>query len=112
MTDEQSSTLPSAERVDTAQLLQVGRSVADVDVTPATVPAYHLISLTLGCIGVVGGLFVMWMVPFSVGALVFAELARRNTQLGWPRRLGALTGAAGVLFGGVWLVYALGLLAV
>ncbi|HLP23452.1 MAG TPA: hypothetical protein VK139_05360 [Microbacteriaceae bacterium] len=99
-------------RVDTAQLLQLGRAEAiEPEAIPRTIP-YAVISILLGVIGAIGGLFVLWMVPFSLGAIVFAWLARRDGQRGTPARLGVVTGLVGLAFGGVWVLYALGALIV
>lgn len=103
-----------ADRIDTAQLLRINRDDVPVEVARevAKLSTYYAgIAATLGVIGLLGGLFVPWMCPFSIGAVVFAEFARRQGELHWPVKLGYLTGVVGILFGGVWLVYALGLLA-
>lgn len=103
-----------AERIDTAQLLQLGRDETPTEEArerSSLSHSYAGIAATLGVVGLLGGLFVMWMVPFSIGAIVFAEFARRQGDSHWPVKLGYITGAAGVLFGGVWLIYTLGVLA-
>ena len=100
-------------RIDTAQLLLLGRpddaelAAAREDQPPVS---YAGIAVLLGIVGLIGTLFVMWMVPFSIGAIVFAEVSRRNGHTEWPTKLAYATGVVGVIFGGVWLVSTLGLL--
>ena len=101
-------------RIDTAQLLLMGRpdesevAAARAEQVPVS---YAGISAALGVVGLVGTLFVMWMVPFAIGAVIFADISRRNGFTQWPTKLGYLTGVTGIVFGGVWLIYTLGLFA-
>ena len=94
-------------RIDTAQLLQIGRGseTAADDESWKLSQSYAGIAAALAVVGLVGVLFVLWMVPFSIGAVVFADLARRQGDSHWPVKLGYLAGIAGILFGGIWLVY-------
>ena len=99
---------PQPERVDTAQLLQVGRVEAeseDAAESHRLSASYATISAVLGALGLIGGLFVVWAVPFSVGAIVFAELTRRHAERNLLSRIGFITGIVGVVFAGVWAIY-------
>ena len=78
---------------------------------PAVDVPYAQIAFGLGVLGMVGGLFVAWAFPASLGAVVFGVLARRRAAPHWMTRVGLWTGVAGLFFGGVWLLYYLTLLA-
>lgn len=101
-------------RIPTEQLLQLSRGSLTFNAEQVTTTAiqarqlsesYATISVVSGLAGVLGGLFVVWMLPFSIGAVVFAMLARGNSQDGIRSRLGLVTGLVGLGFGLVWLFY-------
>lgn len=97
-----------AERVDTAKLLQIGRTDVESDEAEeqrSLSESYAMISAVLGVIGLIGGLFVVWTAPFAIGAVVFAELTRRHAERNLLSRIGFITGIIGVLFAGVWGIY-------
>ena len=99
------------DQYPTGQLLKLHEDDITPVVEPVVVP-YGEISFGLGLLGVIGGLFVAWAFPASIGAIVFGVLARRRSAPHWSGRVGLVFGIAGVVFGGVWLLYYLTLLAI
>jgi hypothetical protein len=94
----------------TGQLLAVGRPAPET-------PAYELeeeerrrlysyVAAVLGVIGAAASLFVGWMLPVSIAAIVFGVLGLRREEHGrTPAFIGIGTGIAGLVFSGVWIGY-------
>ncbi|GAA4050394.1 DUF4190 domain-containing protein [Agromyces indicus] len=92
----------------TGQLLALGR--------PAPEPEYvdeeeqrrfwSRLSAGLGIPGAVASLFVGWMLPLSIAAIVFGVMGlRREEGARVPAFIGIGTGIAGLVFSGVWIGY-------
>lgn len=98
-------------RIPTAQLLQIRRGSLEPEAIEQVAEAgkisssYATISASLGLVGLFGGLFVVWALPISLAATVFAVLARRNAQRGLAVSIGLGTGLAGIACGLVWFAY-------
>lgn len=64
------------------------------------------LSAVLGSMGAVASLFVGWMLPLSVAAIVFGVLGlRREEHARVPAFVGIGTGVTGLVFSGVWIGY-------
>ncbi|MGR2753056.1 hypothetical protein [Agromyces arachidis] len=93
----------------TGQLLAVGR--------PEPAPEYDAdddeqrrvwsrLAAALGVVGAIASLFVGWMLPVSVAAIVFGVLGlRREEHARIPAFIGIGTGITGLVFSGVWIGY-------
>ncbi|MEI5584025.1 MULTISPECIES: hypothetical protein [unclassified Agromyces] len=93
----------------TGQLLALGR--------PAPQPEFEdeeeeqrrfwsRLSAALGVVGAVASLFVGWMLPLSIAAIVFGVLGlRREEHARVPAFVGIGTGITGLVFSGVWIGY-------
>lgn|GEM_PF-3256726 len=67
---------------------------------------YSKVGAVVGSIGAVASLFVGWMFPLSVAAIVFGVLGLRREEHGRiPAFVAIGTGVAGLVFSGVWLGY-------
>lgn len=94
-------------RVATEQLLTIERPDPAVEALRIEQlrSSYAVIALALGVVGLIGALFVGWMVPLSMGAIIFSLMSRRGRE--WsPLTVIALTlGCVGVLYSALWIVY-------
>lgn len=100
-------------RVPTGQLLVVHRPelrdqayAADEEQDDTQRRVYSWVAAVFGVIGAAASLFVGWMLPLSIAALVFGVLGLRREEEG--RNLafvGIGTGIAGLVFGAVWIGY-------
>lgn len=100
-------------RVPTGQLLVVHRPelrdqayAADEEQDDTQRRVYSWVAAVIGVIGAAASLFVGWMLPLSIAALVFGVLGLRREEEG--RNLafvGIGTGIAGLVFGAVWIGY-------
>ena len=95
----------------TGQLLAVGRPQpeqleADYEEEDEQRRVYSRVGAVIGSIGAVASLFVGWMFPLSVAAIVFGVLGLRREEHGRILAfIGIGTGVAGLVFSGVWLGY-------
>jgi hypothetical protein len=98
-------------RVPTGQLLIVHRpeqpaeaSGADEEDTQRRV--FSWIAAIVGTIGAVASLFVGWMLPLSIAAIVFGVLGLRREEEGRTLAfVGIGTGITGLVFSAVWIGY-------
>ena len=93
----------------TGQLLAVGRpepaSAVD-DEEEEQRRFWSRLSAVLGSMGAVASLFVGWMLPLSVAAIVFGVMGlRREEHARVPAFVGIGTGITGLVFSGVWIGY-------
>lgn len=64
------------------------------------------ISVVLGAIGGIASLFVGWMLPLSLAAIVFGVLGLRREEHGRALAFAGIgTGVAGLVFSAVWIGY-------
>jgi O-acetyl-ADP-ribose deacetylase (regulator of RNase III) len=64
------------------------------------------ISVVLGSVGAVASLFVGWMLPLSLAAIVFGVLGLRREEHGRALAFAGIgTGVAGLVFSAVWIGY-------
>ncbi|WP_353816048.1 hypothetical protein [Agromyces sp. SYSU T00266] len=95
----------------TGQLLAVGRPLpepheAEYEEEEEQRRVYSQVGAVIGSIGAVASLFVGWMFPLSVAAIVFGVLGLRREEHGRILAfIGIGTGVAGLVFSGVWLGY-------
>jgi hypothetical protein len=97
--------------VPTGQLLVVHRpdqadaaSDADEDETQRRV--FSWIAAVAGTIGAAASLFVGWMLPLSIAAIIFGVLGLRREEEGRALAfVGIGTGIAGLVFSAVWIGY-------
>ncbi|GAA1060352.1 DUF4190 domain-containing protein [Agromyces bracchium] len=95
----------------TGQLLAVGRPQpeqleVDYEEEDEQRRVYSRVGAVIGSIGAVASLFVGWMFPLSVAAIVFGVLGLRREEHGRILAfIGIGTGVAGLVFSGVWLGY-------
>lgn len=67
---------------------------------------YSWIAAVIGTIGAVASLFVGWMLPLSITAIVFGVLGLRREEEGRTLAfVGIGTGIAGLVFSAVWIGY-------
>jgi hypothetical protein len=67
---------------------------------------YSWIAAVVGTIGAIASLFVGWMLPLSIAALVFGVLGLRREAEGRTLAfVGIGTGIAGLVFSAVWIGY-------
>ncbi|GAA1056054.1 hypothetical protein GCM10017608_12900 [Agromyces luteolus] len=95
----------------TGQLLAVGRPVpepleTEYEDEEEQRRVYSQVGAVVGSIGAIASLFVGWMFPLSVAAIVFGVLGLRREEHGRILAFIAIgTGVAGLVFSGVWLGY-------
>lgn len=93
----------------TGQLLALGRPEPRPEVDEEEEEQrrfWSRLSAVLGSMGAVASLFVGWMLPLSVAAIVFGVLGlRREEHARVPAFIGIGTGIAGLVFSGVWIGY-------
>ncbi|MFC9918005.1 hypothetical protein [Agromyces binzhouensis] len=96
----------------TGQLLTVGRPLpepleaAEYEDEEEQRRIYSQVGAVIGSIGAVASLFVGWMFPLSVAAIVFGVLGLRREEHGRILAfVGIGTGVTGLVFSGVWLGY-------
>ena len=93
----------------TGQLLTVGRPEPvpvrdDEEEVEGRFSSY--LAAVLGIAGAASSLFVGWMLPLSLAAIVFGVLGlRREEQARVAAFIGIGTGIAGLVFSGVWIGY-------
>ncbi|MEV1131450.1 DUF4190 domain-containing protein [Agromyces sp. NPDC049794] len=67
---------------------------------------YSWVAAVLGTIGALASLFVGWMLPLSIAAIVFGVLGlRREAEGRMLAFVGIGTGIAGLVFAAVWIGY-------
>ena len=96
-------------RLSTGQLLIVHRpdpvedEIVEVDTQRRV---YSWIAAIIGTLGAVASLFVGWMLPLSIVAIVFGVLGLRREDEGRTLAfVGIGTGVAGLVFSAVWIGY-------
>ena len=100
-------------KVPTGQLLVVHRtelrdqaSAADEVEEDTQRRVYSWVAAVIGVIGAVASLFVGWMLPLSIAAIVFGVLGLRREEEGRALAfVGLGTGIAGLVFSAVWIGY-------
>lgn len=100
-------------RVPTGQLLVVHRpelrdqaSAADEVEEDTQRRVYSWVAAVIGVIGAAASLFVGWMMPLSIAAIVFGVLGLRREEEGRTLAfVGLGTGIAGLVFSAVWIGY-------
>jgi hypothetical protein len=101
------------QRVPTGQLLVVHRqelpdraSADDEEQDDTQRRVYSWVAAVIGVIGAAASLFVGWMLPLSIAALVFGVLGLRREEEGRTLAfVGIGTGIAGLVFSAVWIGY-------
>ena len=97
------------ERISTGQLLIVHRPGGDlVEAAEEQTQrrAYSWVAAVVGTIGAVASLFVGWMLPLSIAAIVFGVLGLRREAEGRTLSfVGIGTGLTGLVFSAVWIGY-------
>jgi hypothetical protein len=96
-------------RLSTGQLLIVHRpdgvEAAAIEVDTQR-RVYSWIAAIVGTLGAVASLFVGWMLPLSIAAIVFGVLGLRREDEGRTLAfVGIGTGLAGLVFSAVWIGY-------
>ena len=95
----------------TGQLLVVHRpelvqESPDADEEDTQRRVYSWIAAVVGIIGAAASLFVGWMLPLSIAAIVFGVLGLRREEEGRTLAfIGIGTGIAGLVFAAVWIGY-------
>ncbi|MRX44265.1 hypothetical protein [Agromyces kandeliae] len=95
----------------TGQLLAVGRPLpepleTEYEDEEEQRRVYSQVGAVIGTIGAVASLFVGWMFPLSLAAIVFGVLGLRREEHGRILAfVGIGTGVTGLVFSGVWLGY-------
>jgi len=95
----------------TGQLLVVHRpelvqESPDADEEDTQRRVYSWIAAVVGIIGAAASLFVGWMLPLSIAAIVFGVLGLRREERGRTLAfIGIGTGIAGLVFAAVWIGY-------
>ena len=96
----------------TGQLLVVhrpafgGEASAAVEEETQQRRVYSWVAAVLGTIGALASLFVGWMLPLSIAAIVFGVLGlRREAEGRLLAFVGIGTGIAGLVFAAVWIGY-------
>ena len=98
------------QSLPTGQLLVVHRAelarVADAEEDDEQRRVYSWISAILGVIGAAASLFLGWLLPLSIAAIVFGVLGLRREEEGRALAfVGIGTGIAGLVFSSVWIGY-------
>ena len=98
------------QSLPTGQLLVVHRAelarVADAEEDDEQRRVYSWISAILGVIGAAASLFLGWLLPLSIAAIVFGVLGHRREEEGRTLAfVGIGTGIAGLDFSSVWIGY-------
>jgi hypothetical protein len=98
------------QALPTGQLLTVHRppvGLPDEEVEEDTRRrVYSYVAAVLGVVGAAASLFVGWMLPLSIAAIVFGVLGLRREEHGRvPAFVGIGTGLAGLVFSAVWIGY-------
>jgi hypothetical protein len=98
------------QALPTGQLLTVHRppvELPDEEVDEDTQRrVYSYVAAVLGVVGAAASLFVGWMLPLSIAAIVFGVLGLRREEHGRvPAFVGIGAGLAGVVFSAVWIGY-------
>lgn len=95
--------------LSTGQLLIVHRPdgvEADAIEVDTQRRVYSWIAAIIGTLGAVASLFVGWMLPLSIAAIVFGVLGLRREDAGRTLAfVGIGTGVAGLVFSAVWIGY-------
>lgn len=113
---DESSDTGRLQQLPTGQLLLVGRPgvpdqllvpvVEDDDEAEVQRRVYSWIGAVAGSIGALASLFVGWMLPLSLAAIVFGVLGLRREEHGRTLAfVGIGTGITGLVFSAVWLGY-------
>ncbi|MGR0319197.1 hypothetical protein [Agromyces sp. ZXT2-3] len=95
----------------TGQLLAVGRPMPEAFETGYEEEeeqrrVYSQVAAVIGSLGAAASLFVGWMLPLSLAAIVFGVLGLRREEHGRTLAfVGIGTGVAGLVFSGVWIGY-------
>lgn len=95
----------------TGQLLIVHRpdpvaGAADVAEDRTQRRVYSWVAAVVGTLGAVASLFVGWMLPLSIAAIVFGVLGLRREEEGRTLAFAGIgTGVAGLVFSAVWIGY-------
>jgi hypothetical protein len=95
----------------TGQLLVVHRpelsaAASDVAEDRTQRRVYSWVAAVLGTLGAIASLFVGWMLPLSIAAIVFGVLGLRREEEGRTLAfVGIGTGVAGLVFSAVWVGY-------
>ncbi|MFF2275437.1 DUF4190 domain-containing protein [Agromyces sp. NPDC058126] len=96
-------------RISTGQLLVVHRPEYDQsEVVEAQQQsrAYSWVAAVTGIIGATASLFVGWMLPLSIAAIVFGVLGLRREEHGRTLAfIGIGTGLGGLVFSALWIGY-------
>ena len=97
--------------VPTGQLLIVHRpetydEASDIVEEETQRRVYSWIGAVLGVIGAAASLFVGWMLPLSIAAIIFGVLGLRREEHGRTLAFVAIgTGVGGLVFSAVWIGY-------
>jgi len=98
--------------VPTGQLLIVHRPEAyaeasdDVEEEETQRRVYSWVGAVFGVIGAAASLFVGWMLPLSIVAIIFGVLGLRREETGRTLAFVAIgTGVGGLVFSAVWIGY-------
>jgi hypothetical protein len=95
----------------TGQLLVVHRPELaarddDVDEDLTQRRVYSWVAAVVGTLGAIASLFLGWMLPLSIAAIVFGVLGLRREEEGRTLAfVGIGTGVAGLVFSAVWIGY-------
>ncbi len=95
----------------TGQLLVVHRpelsaAASDVAEDRTQRRVYSWVAAVVGALGGIASLFVGWMLPLSIAAIVFGVLGLRREEEGRTLAfVGIGTGVAGLVFSAVWIGY-------
>jgi hypothetical protein len=97
------------QSLSTGQLLIVhrpGGDVADAVEEATQRRVYSWIAAVVGTMGAIASLFVGWMLPLSIAAIIFGVLGLRREEKGRTLAfVGIGTGLAGLVFSAVWIGY-------
>ncbi|WP_157423249.1 hypothetical protein [Agromyces lapidis] len=96
-------------RISTGQLLVVHRPEYDPSEVVEALQqrrAYSWVAAVTGIIGATASLFVGWMLPLSIAAIVFGVLGLRREEHGRTLAfIGIGTGLGGLVFSALWIGY-------
>ncbi|MRG61275.1 hypothetical protein GE115_15575 [Agromyces sp. CFH 90414] len=101
------------QRLPTGQLLIVHRAAApapavsfDDEDEETQRRVYSWVGAVVGSLGALASLFVGWMLPLSIAAIVFGVLGLRREEHGRTLAFTAIgTGITGLVFSAVWIGY-------